>query len=298
MVRRRTYISRLGITLLVVGIVGVLAAVSVLRMQSQTGRTTVVLMGEPVMVWSKDRSTKRVIRITLPKNTVIEGVHGYGMYSLESLWKLEEIEREYGAVLASSMQEALGVPIPWFIGGKGEREGTLTWGSVLEYLRGGYRTNIPLPLLVSLIIETARTDQVEEVALTPNTALTSQTLPDGTTRNVLDTSRVDILLGSLFEDESIRREGLSVAVYNTTDMATLGNRAARILGHIGVFVVRVGNDTPTIDRCTITGAKRVLATTTATIIRELFGCETVEGAAEVADIDVRVGSTYQAKFLP
>ena len=294
------YIARFGVMLAVFCIVGLFVAVFLFRKQSSVGRTTVVLAGDPVVVWSKDRSTKRVIRITIPNDTAIEGVHGYGMYALESLWSLGAIDRKDGEVLGRSLEEALGVPIGWFIGRKGEGAVALDPWVVLHYLRGAYRTNIPLSILIGLVIDRigVRPDEITDIAITPDTGLTTQTIADGSTRQVLDLPRVDILLGGLFEDERIRKEGLSVAIYNTTDMPTLGSRVARTLGHLGIFVVRVGNAAPRVDDCTITGTKRFLTTITAAVIREVFGCKPGEGDTDVADLEVRVGRAYQARFLP
>ena len=295
------YIARFGIALLVcIGVAALVVAVLLFRKSSSLLRTTVVLVGDPVVVWSQDRATKRVVRITLPKDAVVEGVHGYGMYALESLWSLGAIDRKDGEVLVRSIEEALGIPIQWFIGKKEEGKVTLGLSSLFEYLRGGYRTNLSLPEFIALVMDSSgmRADKITDVTITPDTALTSEQIADGSTRQVLDTSRVDVLLGTLFEDERIRKESLSVAVYNTTDMSTLGSRVARTLGHLGVFVVRVGNAAPEIGDCTVTANKDVLTTLTVAVIREVFACKDVEGAVDVADIEVRLGSAYQARFLP
>ncbi len=299
MVRRRVYsISGWGIGALAVAVVGLFALAFVLRRPPALTRTTVVLVGDPIVVWSKDRRSGRVVRLRLSNDTAIEAVHGYGIYTLDSLWKLGAMEKKDGAVLSQSLEDALGIPIRWFIGPKGNGEIEISPKSVLTYLTGGYRTNISLPMLISLIRDVLQTgsDEVEEQSL--DAARTDQTLPDGSTRHLLDMSRVDVLLGNLFEDEQIRQEGRSVAVYNTTDMPSLGNRAARLLGRIGVFVVRVGNGTPVVGACIITADKHVLGMATVLLMQEVFGCQAHEGDTEVADIELRVGVEYQATFLP
>lgn len=269
-------------------------------------RMTVVSIGDPVIVWSQDIQSKRFVTISIPANAEVDAVGGYGRYSLDALWKLGSIDsprwssrladasakrageagKKNGTLVSDSLEEALGISIPWYI----------------DASRGRWlpRTNMPLLLLFSWLWRTRdiRPDQITTISLRPETALAFEDVPDGTKVAVVDPVRVDVLLGSLFEDERIRREHLSVTVYNTTDMPTLGSRVGRMLNHIGVFVVRVGNDSPPVDACTVSGEKAVIQSVTARTMASIFHCQILERSSEAGDLDIRVGTRYQARFLP
>lgn len=262
------------------------AAFFYLRTRDNLSRLTVVSIGDPMVVWSQDLRSNKFIQINIPASAQVDAVGGYGRYSLEALWKLGAIDKKNGTLVSDSLEEALGISIPWYL--------DVSPGRWLP------RTNMPLPLLLSWIWRTrsVKPDRTTEVAITPQTALFVQDLPDGTRAAVVDPARVDTLVGTLFEDDVIRREHLSVTVYNTTDMPTLGSRVGRMLNRVGVFVVRVGNDSPTVDRCTVSGEAVAAKSVTARTIASIFRCVTVVKPSEAGDLDVRVGTAYQARFLP
>ncbi len=272
-------------------------------------RLTVVAVGDPMVVWSWDSSVHRAVRIIMPAATVIEAAGGYSKYSLHALSRLGDIEGRGGTILAQSIQEAFGLPIDGYIGPNGpELPGGADASLVpapLAILRfplvilGSYRANLsPTTLLyLSLAATRLRPDHVTTIELTED-ALVSEQLADGTVVATPDMSRLDVLFGTMFEDARVRREGLSVAVYNTTDMASLGSRVGKLLGRMGVFVVRVGNDTQPIDQCSVRGSKKALASATAAVVIKILGCRQEEGTPELADLEVRVGKAYQARFLP
>ncbi|MBI5619338.1 hypothetical protein HY950_00050 [Candidatus Gottesmanbacteria bacterium] len=296
--------------------VGMLAVLSAFALMVWTAlkkpafpRLTVVAVGDPVVVWSWDRSTNRAVRIAIPAATVIDAVGGYGKYSLEALWRLGGIEKRGGTILAQSLQEALGLPIDGYISPNRPETSVAADTSLvpkplqisgLPFVMFDYRTNISFVTLIrlSLAANRLRPDSVTSINMTKDNALVEEQLPDGTVAQTPDAGRLDMLLGTMFEDARVRGEGLSVSVYNTTEMVSLGSRVGKLLGRIGVFVVRVGNDTSTVDQCSLRGGKKALASATAAVITGILGCGQEEGTPEVADLEVRVGTAYQARFLP
>lgn len=265
------------------------------------GRVTVLAVGDPMVVWSWEKSTGRFVRMTIPSRAVIDAVGGYGTYSLDALWKLGAIDKKGAAVLTESLSETLGIPIPWYIEPVSS-SGTspLRLSTVLAYLWGRAHTNMPIWTLLSLAWAGSwvRPDRVTEFTISNSNVLVDRSLADGSTVQTVDTLRLDPLLQHTFEDERIRNEHLSVAVYNTTPMPTLGNRAARLVTRIGGLVVRVGNDTPQLDRCMLKGKKEVLQSVTAVVIASLFDCDRQEGSGDIADLELRVGSVWANRFLP
>lgn len=249
-------------------------------------RLTVLAIGDPMVVWSVDTKSNTFIKITIPADVQVDAVGGYGRYSLAALWKLGTIDKKNGTLVSGSLEEVLGISIPWYV--------DISGGRLLP------RSNMPLPLLISWLgtMRSVKPDRTTAIAITPKTALEVQELPDATRIMVMDPARVDALLGTQFEDEAIRREHLSVTVYNTTDMPTLGARVGRMLNRVGVFVVRVGNDRPAIDRCMVSGEPKAVKSVTSRTIAAIFQCALVEKPSETGDLDVRVGTRYQARFLP
>jgi hypothetical protein len=79
-------------------------------------RTTVLLAGNPMSVVSWDGVRKHVTIIELPAAVAITGLTGVGEYSLQSLWKLGELDTKDRALLADSLGELLAIPVPWYIG--------------------------------------------------------------------------------------------------------------------------------------------------------------------------------------
>ncbi len=273
-------------------------------------RMTVVLVGDPVTIVSRDATDGSFLVVSLPATAVVDSVHGYGQYSLESLWKLGSIEGKVGTVLSQSIEELFGVPVPWYVGrnnhtlvGKSSDPLTLVKSvfsvpAVLEFFRGAFVTNMsPREFLTfAWVFSQRKPDNVKIIDLART--LVSRTLADGSSVLLADTNSVDQAVGNMFEDSAIRKEGLSVAVFNTTSVPSLGTRVSRMLSHAGELVVFVGNGRPTIGACLVTGGKKVLASRTAAFIAAQYGCRKEEGTEPRADLTVRIGTDYQSRFLP
>lgn len=275
-------------------------------------RLTVAVISEPMQVLSLDRESNEIRTITIPTDITVDAVHGYGRYSLEALWKLGSIEKKEGIVLIQSLEEAIGLPIPYYIGrydhgyikGVSSEEvlsEVFTLQGLIKYIRGDYLTNIPAREFMTLV--RARSEALSSkhriMDLTSSHVLVHETLPDGTTARVLDTQRLDTIVLADYEHIRIRDEQLSVSIFNTTNSPALGSRVARLLGHLGVRVVSVGNDSPAIEKCRVTGIKDVLQSFTAQVISRLYYCDLVPvEVSGQSDLDVRIGKVYLSRFLP
>lgn len=319
MVRNRTY-ERLGyrygrLFWVVVFSAVLLAGVIIFRKTLFGGSSLVrslVIAADSMVVltWSEDGS--RLTAVVIPGDTAIEGAFGYGRYSLASLWKLGQIDKLGGELLRVSLEETLGLPIRWYLG-KGTieplpGESVTAWlreifspRGVVALLSGEYRSTVPFPVFFSLArsVSFLKPDQVSVINLRGTSVIGTTTLADGTNVPVLDQERLDLVLGNTFHDPQLRRERVSVAVFNTTGTYALGQRAARILTHLGVLVALVDNDEPIIDRCELRGQEQHLSTITARTIQKLWGCVTRQVSAELrTDLELRVGRDYEDKFKP
>jgi hypothetical protein len=275
-------------------------------------RVTFVVATSPVAVWSWDMHDHTFTALSIPAEYSMDALEGYGRYSLEALWKLGFIDKREGTILASSLGETMGLSIPWYIG-EGKTELTpsgdvlaygrklFSPGNVFRFALGSYHSNMPLSLYVSLVREfsTVTVDKISVLDVSTMPVVRSDKLPDGTMEKVIDTTMIDEVLKGLFEDETVRREGISVALYNTTGVAALGNRAARILSSYGMLVVFVGNDESELSRCQVRGDTSALSSQTARMIVALFDCQTEGSRADKhADLEVFIGTEYADQFKP
>jgi hypothetical protein len=283
------------------------------RPKNPYGRETYILVSDPMIVVSWSVVDRTLTLISIPDDMLAEGTHGYGTYSLTAFWRLGEIDKKDGTVLAESVSEALGIPVDGYTGPKkgsfGYRDTSLattktsfSLKNIFGFLGGVYRTNIPFHTFIELswLLNFSRPDHVNTYDFTQNTAAVAQKsiLPDGSTVRILDPQRLDSQLKSVFEIESARRESITVAVYNTTDMPSLGNRVGRLLTNLGVSVVTVGNDTPEVNMCEVAGSDRALKSKSADVVVAVFGCKRVAGEGTRADLVIRIGKSYAKRFVP
>lgn len=273
-------------------------------------RVTMVLATDPVALWSWDTTKNVVTMVVLPAEAVTDAAWGYGTYSLEALWKLGHIERHRGTLLAKSLTHAIALPVDYYWGAKTESlmatddplaqaKALFTVQQASHFIAGS--TNVPLRLLVAQLwaIRTAKADQFIVHDLTRAIKTVKEELPDGSRRVVIDVTQVDELLAHIFEDDAVRSERMSVAIYNTTATPALGGKAARIVNAMGAFVIAVGNDEPEVDVCTIQVAKDKMDAVTVIRLKTIFSCLVEEQMGnERADIALRIGTRYESEFLP
>ncbi len=268
-------------------------------------RQSTVLVSDKVYVVSWDSERKHVVLVGLLGSVAIEGARGYGRYPLFSLLKLDTIDRHGGRLFVESLSDALGLPLVGMmqISQPSESSNSIeflrevfSWQSLFEV---GKRRSISWGTWASWVLATAslKADQVETISTTH--ALADQVQPDGSIVSIFDSQRFDYLYGNLFTDARIRTEGITVSVYNTTEVPTIGQRAARILSQLGISVVTVGNDETKLSRCILTGTQESLRSQTAEFIRSYFHCDVkkIDETQGTSDLSLQLGSDYAAIFV-
>jgi len=238
-------------------------------------RITVVLSGDPVVVWSWDTIKNRGVIVRIPKDTRIEAVRGYGIYPVSSLWELGKLNND-STLLADSIGVALGIPVSWYVGPTSlppfSSRGTI--GRITTSIP----TNIPLRIWLQLVRIQSNMTPINTVSLdlSESSGLKKMTLPDGSESIEIDTVKLDTLIGNEFEDIRVRQEAIPLGVYNTTTMPTLGGRMARVVSHLGGNVVIVGNSTHEVSQtCQLTGKSNALSSVTITFLARQLGCSVV-----------------------
>lgn len=260
-------------------------------------RLTIAFGSDPIILWSTDETSGQSMLFSIPGDTLIDAVGGFGTYEGRSLWKLN--------ILSESLEETFGVAVPWYIGpSEGEIDGSLqavknvfSLSGIVKYLRGVYRTNISPIHFIRILLKAYRMNSgnTKTIDLRGSPALIRLSLPDGSTAQKIDVAGLDSLIGHEFEDERVRRETMAIGVYNTTGTPTLGSRFARKLSHLGALVLLVDNSkAEVLSLCEIRGSAQSLKSYTAQRIRSDLGC--VKGVNEMtgdgADLEVFIGSAH------
>jgi hypothetical protein len=276
----------------------------------ERSRIAIVVASSPVSIWSWDIRSHSFVVITIPSSYVTDATRGYGRYSLDALWKLGFLDKKDGSLLAESLGNTLGIAIPWYIGEKTSElpavadpvaygRSLLSLTHMASFLLSTYRTNIPFSSYVFLARELAsvRVNKITHIDLANTSVTQTEDLPDGTNRQIMNIDDIDGVLKGVFEDEFIRKEGITVALYNTTRIPSLGNQVARILSSYGSLVVSVGNDENGVKDCTLVVDKRLEDTVTVRLIKDLFDCHVESRVKQKrADVEMFIGTTYADQF--
>lgn len=301
-----TMLGSIGVGVLIIAVAWFFYSVS----RSQVYRQSFVIVGHPTHVVSWDADKRSVTIMDIPTDVVIKATSGYGRYAVGSLFTLDHLDHKNGGLFTQSMSDAFGIPIRWYIvpGRSADVTGSITmlrnifsWSSIWPQLLHQTDGSMPLATWLSYVgaTQSLSADAVHTVNV--SNAFVRLDRPDGTTAQEVDENRLDYVMGTSFLDSGLRSESRSVAIYNTTDIPTAGQRAARVMGRLGLQLVFVGNAAPEKDECQILGTSTALASKTAYFIRDYFQCVNKATAnsdnAAAADIVVLLGRTYASQFI-
>lgn len=266
----------------------------------------VVISGDPVLIVLQKPKGQKPVIFSLPADTYIEGVYGYGAYSLSALWKLGALDTRGGMLLADSLSATLGLPIGGYAAVSGQLQDPLeatrrlfTWTELIRVVTGRLKTNMRLPDFMSLVkqMSYARTSEITVIDLGKTTLFEKVTLPDGSNVSEVDPERIDPIMGDALENEDIRGEAKRVAVVNTTDVTGLGSSIAKVLSHVGAVVISVTNTSEPIERCVVESSKAMSESLTAAYIQSIYTCQLkIAEDTNTADIRMLVGTEYAKRF--
>jgi len=275
-------------------------------------RDSIVLVGNPTVIISWEPSRSKYVIITIPPNLQVDAIHGYGMYSIESLWKLDTLEKRRGAVFLPTLVENFAVPIRWYSAHSSD-VGT-TNDEIVQFVTHELSF---LSLVQSLLRHTVSFSFIDMVRIwratrgidggtatvldfRSNQIATTQIMPDGSPVQQLNKETYDGILGDILEDVAFRQETIRLAIYNTTSMPGIGSRVARVIEHLGGYVVFVGNDDSVYDgMCELVSTKERLQSITSTVIQSLYGCKTTISTELLrGDMVLRLGKLFEKRYLP
>lgn len=273
-------------------------------------RETVVVVGNPTRVVSWNAAKTQVTLVEVPQEVVIDATGGYGSYGLGSLFTLDHLEHKQGVLYTSSVSDAVGVPVSWYIDpGRGIASGkrvdvirsVFSAANVWRALTHSIDTSMPPSVWISFMFAASSLSSDNVTVVDAHNAFVDMTLPDASTVKKLDTNRMDYLIDNAFMDSGLRAEGLTVGVYNTTSVPAVGEHAARVMSHLGLQLVSVGNSANQQADCTVRGSLVALSTKTAAFIRDYFHCQNGPvpsgDQVTVADLSIYLGTHYAAQFV-
>ncbi len=274
-------------------------------------RQSVVIVGDPVRVVSWNALKSQITILDIPQDVTIDATSGYGKYAVGSLFKLDDLDHKNGTLFVSSVSDAVGLPISWYIVPSDPKVLTepgvsmirrlFSWSSILAILTHQIKSSVPLGVWLSFVAASQSISADGVVSVDARNAFIDHGLPDGSSVRALDQSRLDYLTNNAFLDSGLRSEGLSVAVYNTTDIPSVGQHAARLMTRLGIQLLFVGNSHPAREDCAVVGSQKALVTKTTQFIKDYFHCKNGESQGALdnptgADIVVLLGKQYATQF--
>jgi len=263
-------------------------------------RIGVAIVGNPTIVFSYDQRRNIAISVSIPTDVSVDAVRGYGTYPISSVWKLDRMDRRKGVLFQESLEEAIGIPIRFFIDPPSNNSNVFSFASCIQ-LFIQRRTNIPVWLLYTLFqaLPSMGPTDMTEFDLTNSPVFIETTQADGTMVKKIDTEKLTLLLGTHAEDAQIRKENLRIAVSNTTESSGLAQKLARILEGTGFHVITLANEEnvrPT--RCVIRSKQELKESYTVKTLQWLYGCVFEEANEELSsDVHFIIGSEFENRFV-
>lgn len=272
-------------------------------------RFTIIFSTKPVIVVSYNPTDESLAAVSVPWETYVEATHGYGRYRLGKVYEVGNLDGNGPEVLKSTVRELLGVPIEGYIDMKSvnfgdtenltasefiaKRKIILGWSN---FFRIQGKTDLSVSDLWQFYTHVfgVKAGKISFVNLKTANVLVEQTLPDQTQILAADTLRLDGLLRDLFHEDALALENLKLAVLNSTDVSGLGEKMARILGNMGLQVVKVTNFKNVSDNCLLYIDKKSINLLTVIKLKHVFNCEvkTTVLSDVRADIALVVGTNY------
>ena len=283
------------------------------------GRLNFVLASEPVLVISLSPTEKTLTVVQIPENTYVEATRGFGLYKIESIYPLGQIEGKGGGILAETAQEFLGIPVEAYIrinskfeirNSELDKEETVelkrkiaSWmvflrpQKLIKFLKEDLETNFGFWDIAKIWLNLKKisTGKIKFIDLEERMVLTEFSLPDGDVGKKGDPLLIDNLLAEFFFEPEIRKEGVSVEVLNGTNHSGLGKKAARIITNLGVKVIKVADSEEKVEQCQIKGTGEVLRSFALSKIKKVFDCQVVED--EKNEQILIIGSDYYKKLF-
>jgi len=276
-------------------------------------RINIIFEGQQIFVFSLNPPEKEGIFLSIPSQTFVEVIHGYGQYRIEVIYQLGELENYHGGeLLAESIQENLRIPIDAYASIPNVKSQTPDIKTYIldsfRFLIGNGKTNLTKWDLLRLWLEVKkiRQDKILTLDLENTAALEKVVLADKTEWFKINPEMMEKIARDFFKDSKIRQEELTIAILNSTSHQGLAARAASLVENIGGRVVEIGdgglgtkeNLSLEIERCEIRSEKRFKKSYTLKKLAKIFSCnwKGEEKRGFRAEVVLTLGEDYWKKL--
>lgn len=156
----------------------------------------------------------------IPGNTLMTVPRGYGEYQLKNVYNLGQLDKKGGQLLSQTIQNGLAIPVSgWQI----KEAANLSWWDKLR--------------LKWVLIFNRKTTKID----LRQVALKALTLSDGTQVYQVNQNLLDETVNRFLFDETMIKEGISLAVINASGIEGEAKTVARLVANLGGDVRMIGN---------------------------------------------------------
>ena len=156
----------------------------------------------------------------IPGNTLMTVPRGYGEYQLKNVYSLGQLDKKGGQLLSQTIQNGLAIPVSgWQI----NQAANLSWWDKLR--------------LKWVLIFNRKTTKID----LRQVALEAITLSDGTQVYQVNQNLLDEAVNRFLFDETMIKEGVSLAVINASGIEGEAKTVARLVANLGGDVRMIGN---------------------------------------------------------
>jgi len=273
-------------------------------------RVGIAILSQPVLVISWSPRNNTLVAMRLPGDARVHVAYGYGMYSISSLSDLDRVENKHGQLVTKTLEDLVGFPIQYYV--REKQEGSVlddsdrlsvqsffSLPSLFRMVQGHIETNIPFFSFLHFYraFGNIPTSALTSYDFVKRNVVAPLTLPDGSEDVVIDTSKLDIFLGNVLEDERLRKENFRIEIVNATLREGLAQHVARILDKSGLQIVSLGNSDTPLDTCRIQGHRAVKDSLTVRFIEYALGkCLFEENDDTSIDATITVGDAWAKRY--
>lgn len=198
----------------------------------------VVTSEEKVWILGVRANEKKLVEISIPDNTIVPVAAG--KWQAGSLRKLSGLEKNLNP-LKSAGWELLEIPVDSVVEIANYEGENTNYVSQLKLLRKLKFVSLLETIKLVRFIKGLNDNQILKINIGESMAARIVADPAGTELVEIDSEALSTQLSEWFKIESLRREGLTVAVVNVSGKTNAGGKLARQLEHVGIRVVTVSS---------------------------------------------------------
>lgn len=294
-----SFVYKIGVFIVVV-----LIAFSFLITRPIEGRYNLLVVSQDLLLISLEKNQSQATVLLIPRNTMLTSTYSKGSVLAGSLHKLDSVSNSHGQLAISTIREFLGIPVDdWILLKDTDISNSDSFFQALN-TNLNFKSNI-IPRYkssLSLIsapqffynLSSVRPDRIKFIDLKNNNSLTSTTFADGSTALTIDSIGLDSYLNGIFNEWSIRKEGLTISVLNGADVPGLATRASRIVSNSGGNIIQLLESPIKVVDCIIHVSPKFENTYTVRKLKKFFKCDITNEMLEEsrADMALIVGNAY------